>query len=176
MSNNKASRRVILKAVASFPLAFTLGIPLSAKAFKKAKPFAQTLQAEDCSTSADASVAGPIAKFSESAFPQAWSYVFFEVTRDGKAMPGYLVKLPDGDFVAYSSTCPELGCKFKLLTDVQAACERFGIAVSQPVLACDCHGNAFTIDPLAKRVAGPERKAPEQMPIKRCHDKICVLA
>jgi hypothetical protein len=204
MSKNKASRRVILKAVASFPLAFTFGLPLSAKEFKKSanvvaktqpvpdtagglpassvlpastgKPFAQTVRAEDQIGTEAESLNRPIAKFSENAFPDAWSYVSFEVTREGKPMPGYLLKLPDGNFVAYSVTGDEFDCKLRLFTDKKAVFDQCGIVVSQPVLACSCHGSAFSLDPVAKRIAGPERSTPAQLAIRRCHDKICVLA
>jgi Rieske Fe-S protein len=190
---------MILKAVASFPLALSLG--MLSQTSKKAAVQATEATAGSAATNVDAGVTGaagsqaekkfiqvisatdqlpegiqPIAKFGVNAFPQPWSHVSFEVTREGQPIPGYLVRLPNDRYVAYLSVSPEMGCRFQLYTDVDQIQSEFGIAVSQPVLGCKCHKSAFAIGDKSERLAGPDRLSPVQLTAKRCKDKICVIA
>jgi Rieske Fe-S protein len=194
-----ANRRMILKAVASFPLALSLG--MLSQTSKKAAAQATEANAGSAATNVDAGVnsaAGsqtekkfiqvisasdqlpegiqPIAKFGVNAFPQPWSHVSFEVTREGQPIPGYLVRLPEDQFLAYLSVCPQMGCKFQLFSDAQEIQSEFGIAVSHPVLGCKCHKSAFRLGEPSERLSGPDRPAPIQLTAKRCNDKICILA
>src|ERR1700733_14792438 len=103
---DRKSRRMILKAVASLP-ALTFGLIPEVNASsgqKKAKK-------------------SPAAIFHEDDFEAEWACLPFIVKGDNKEgasrddVRGYIVKLPSGDFVAYSRHCRELGCKFEYIKE-----------------------------------------------------------
>jgi Rieske Fe-S protein len=162
---DRKSRRTILKAVASLP-AVTFGLMPGANAKgveeKAKKP--------------------PAAVFHEDDFDQEWAYLPFIVKADPAAgtgeasdVRGYVMRLPSGDFAAYSRHCRELGCKFEFVKEPAVCKERFDFEPTGPVLACHCHKSVFDLIDGGKVVHGPERSPLQSFAVKRCHDKVCVL-
>lgn len=63
-------------------------------------------------------------------------------TNAGSGRPEVLVRLPDGEFVAYSAVCTHQGCTVAYKPDTSK-------------LACPCHGGVFDPANGAKVVSGP---------------------
>lgn len=71
----------------------------------------------------------------------------------------WLVKKTDGSVLAYSSSCPHLGCGYRWVADHQ----RF---------ECPCHGSLFDIN--GKVIAGPAPRALDIMPTKVENNRLYV--
>lgn len=164
MSDRK-SRRTILKVVASLPaaaLGFTPGCEARSSDAKPNKRPAAIFHLED--------------------FSEDWSHLPFVVKADetceataARDVRGFVMRLPGGDFVAYDRQSTELGCKFEFVKDPVICQGRFQYLPQGPVLACKCHNSVFDLSNSGKAVSGPEREPLTRIPLKLCHDKVCVL-
>ena len=65
--------------------------------------------------------------------------------------PAVLVRLENGDFVAYSAVCTHQGCT---------------VAYKKGQLACPCHGSVFDPADGAAVIAGPAPKPLPEIPVK----------
>src|SRR6516225_1117262 len=116
-------RRTLLKTAAAIPLAVTFGL-IASPLLRFLRP---TLKPLDVFGPSDQPAAESSNVFKESDFPEPWTCLEFnfkqsyiEYNPEGKEtreIPGYIVKLPGGDVVAYSRICPHLGCIFRFVKD-----------------------------------------------------------
>src|ERR1700734_3423713 len=106
------SRRIFLQTAAAIPLAATFGL-LASPLLRYLRP---TLKPLDVFGASDQPSAEEPVVFKDSDFPEEWTCLPFvfkqsyvEYNPEGKEtrnIPGFIVKLPTGDIVAYSRICP----------------------------------------------------------------------
>jgi Rieske Fe-S protein len=168
------TRRNILKTVAAVPLAATIGLLVS--------PFVRylrpTLKPLDVIGKSDQPLAEePVPHFSASDFPEDWTCLpfmfkqsYIEYNPEGKEVrqiPGYIVKIPGGDVVAYSRICPHLGCIFNFVKDPAECAKGYNFKPGGPVFACPCHLSVYDIAQGGKVVSGPAPRPPRKFDIKK---------
>src|SRR6185437_7715197 len=117
------SRRNLLKFVAGVPLAFTFGLAFS-PLFRFLLPTRKPL---DLLGPSDQPAPLKDVKFTDADFPKAWTCIPFTFEqqyreynpegREVRKIPGFILKLPSGEVVAYSRICPHLGCIFNYVPD-----------------------------------------------------------
>ena len=73
--------------------------------------------------------------------------------------PGLLVRLPNGEFKAFSAVCTHLSCRVQYKTDTK-------------VIFCACHGGVF--DLTGKNIAGPPPKPLEEFTANVRGDEVIV--
>lgn len=94
---------------------------------------------------------------------------------DHRKVPGYAVKLPSGEVVAYSRICPHLGCIFNFVKD-PAECEKnYNYRPNGPVFACPCHLSVFDIAQAGKVVSGPAPRPPRRFTTQVEGDQIAIV-
>jgi Rieske Fe-S protein len=166
-------RRNILKAVAAVPLAFTFGLAFS-PLFRFLLPTRQPL---DLLGPSDQPQALKPVTFTDADFPDPWTCLEFtfqqsykEYNPEGmevRKIPGFAVKLPTGDIVAYSRICPHLGCIFNFVKDPAEAEKGYNFRPQGPVFACPCHLSVYDIAQNGKVVSGPAPRPPRKFEIKK---------
>ncbi len=176
-------RRTILKTVAAIPVAGTL--------FLLASPFLRylrpTLKPLDILGKSDQPLAEePVPKFKDSDFPDAWTcipFMFYQKyieynpeEKEVRTIPGFIVKLPNNDIVAYSRICPHLGCIFNFVKDPNECAKGYNFKPNGPVFACPCHLSVYDIAQGGKVVSGPAPRPPRKFEIKRDGDNIEILS
>lgn len=177
------SRRLILKTVAAIPLAATFGL-LASPMLRFLRP---TLKPLDVLGPSDQPLAEPpVPIFTDKDFPAAWTCLPFmfkqsyvEYNPEGKevrSIPGYIVKLPDGEVVAYSRICPHLGCIFQFVKDPLECQKGFNYLPKGPVFACPCHLSVYDIAQGGKVVSGPAPRPPRKFDLKKDGETIKVLS
>lgn len=167
------SRRVLLKTAAAVPLAFTFGLAFS-PLFRFLLPTRKPL---DLLGPSDQPRALEPVKFTDADFPEAWTCLpftfqqsYLEYNPEGaeiRKIPGYIVKLPDGDVVAYSRICPHLGCIFNFVKEPEEAAKGYNFKPDGPVFACPCHLSVYDIAQAGKVVSGPAPRPPRRFEIKK---------
>lgn len=167
------SRRLLLKTVAAVPLAFTFGLAFS-PLFRFLLPTRQPL---DLLGPSDQPKALEPVVFTDADFPDEWTCIPFtfqqsykEYNPEGmevRKIPGFAVKLPNGDVVAYSRICPHLGCIFNFVKDPQETAKGYNFLPDGPVFACPCHLSVYDIAQNGKVVSGPAPRPPRKFEIKR---------
>src|SRR3989338_1725125 len=82
----------------------------------------------------------------------AQSFNFTQVNKEYTAIgtqirdiPGYAVKLPNGDFAVYSRICPHLGCVFNFVPNPDDVAKGYNFRPDEQVFACTCHLSVFDI-------------------------------
>jgi Rieske Fe-S protein len=177
------SRRLVLKTVAAIPLAATFGL-LASPLLRYLRP---TLKPLDILGASDQPAAEPpVPFFKDSDFPTPWTCLPFmfkqsyvEYNPEGKevrSIPGFIVKLPTGDVVAYSRICPHLGCIFNFVKDPTECQKGYNFLPQGPVFACPCHLSVYDIAQGGKVVSGPAPRPPRRFDLKKVGDSIQVLS
>ena len=174
------SRRGLLKAMASVPLAMTLSMTVS-PLVRFLKP---TLGPMNLFGPPDQPRPMTEVSFDDSDFPTAWTckeftfnqeYVEYYAERlSYRRIPGYAVKLPDGKVVAYSRICPHLGCVFNFVKDPDEVAKHYNYRPSGPVFACPCHFSVYDIAQDGKVVSGPAPRPPYRFELKQSEGKIAI--
>lgn len=179
--HTKHTRRTVLKTFAAVPVALTLGVA-GTLTLRYSKPTARPL---DLFGPPDAPTPAKDVVFSDADFPEAWTcreftfqQNFVQFNPEGNEVgniPGYIVKLPKGDIVAYSRICPHLGCVFRFVED-PAECEKdFNYRPNGPVFACPCHLSVYDIAQGGKVVSGPAPRPPRKFIIERSGNEISIV-
>jgi Rieske Fe-S protein len=176
------SRRVLLKAVAAIPLAATFGLLISPM-LRYLRP---TLKPLDIFGPSDQPAAETPVVFKESDFPTPWTCLSFnfkqsykEYNPEGKEtrqIPGFIVKLPTNEIVAYSRICPHLGCIFNFVKDPAECAKGYNFKPDGPVFACPCHLSVYDILHGGKVVSGPAPRPPRSFELKKEGDQYRVVS
>lgn len=176
------TRRTILKTVAAVPLAATFGL--------LASPFLRfllpTRKPLDVVGSSDQPVAEPpVPVFTEEELKDTWTCLpfmfkqsYIEYNPEGKEVrqiPGFIVKIPNGDVVAYSRICPHLGCIFNFVKDPNECAKGYNFKPAGPVFACPCHLSVYDIAQGGKVVSGPAPRPPRSFEVKKVGSTYQVL-
>lgn len=175
------SRRLLLKTVAAIPLAATFGL-LASPFLRFLRP---TLKPLDILGGSDQPVAAPPkVAFKDSDFPAPWTCLpfmfnqgYIEYNPEGteiRQIPGFIVKLPTGDVVAYSRICPHLGCIFNFVADPNECAKGYNFKPDGPVFACPCHFSVYDIAKGGKVVSGPAPRPPRSFTIAKEGDEYVV--
>lgn len=164
----KINRRNLLKAILAIPVLGTLAAAVS-PLMRFLKPTIKPLnymQGPDLPTSLK-----PVS-FDLSLFPNAFdvqSFNFTQVNKEYTAIgkqtreiPGFVVKLPGGDFIVVSRICPHLGCVFNFVPDPEDTAKGYNFKPDGPVFACPCHLSVFDIQQDGKVVSGPAPRPPRK--------------
>lgn len=176
-------RRTVLKTVAAIPLAVTFGL-LASPFLRFLRP---TLGPLDILGKSDQPLAEPpIPSFKDSDFPEPWTCIPFMFNqkyieynpeaKEVRTIPGFIVKLPNNDVVAYSRICPHLGCIFNFVKDPIECLKGYNFQPAGPVFACPCHLSVYDIAQGGKVVSGPAPRPPRKFEIKRDGDKYEILS
>ena len=180
-NNDGIKRRLILKTVAAIPLAATFGLLLS--------PFLRflrpTLGPLDVLGKSDQPLAEePIPTFTDDMFPEPWTCLPFMFSqkyleynpelKEVRTIPGFIVKLPSGDIVAYSRICPHLGCIFNFVKDPEECAKGYNFKPDGPVFACPCHLSVYDIAQAGKVVSGPAPRPPRKFELEKSGNTITV--
>lgn len=176
------SRRFLLKTFAALPLAFTFGL-LASPLMRYLRP---TIKPLDFINPSDQPAPLTEVSFNSTDFPEAWTCIpftfsqsYMEYNPEGlevRKIPGYAVKLPNGDVVAYSRICPHLGCIFNFVKDPNECAKGYNFRPNGPVFACPCHLSVYDIAQNGKVVSGPAPRPPRKFDIKVQGDKIVVTS
>lgn len=181
---DKTTRRAILKMVASFPLALTFGLlPGFLKQGMKGATADEASAAETKQSLAESSsklrilnqpevVSGPLAKFHQSRFEQSWDFAEFTSADNGDGLTrrGIVIRLPDGELVAYESGCQSPACSLALKEAPNAVSSKAPL-----VVACGCRDNLF--NPSDGISLSELQKEPlVRLRVRRCHERVCVLS
>ncbi len=174
------SRRALLKTLAAVPLAATVGVivsPLVRFVLPTRKPL-------DLFAPSDQPVVLQSVSFVANQFPTAWTcqeftfvqeYVQYNPEgKDYRKIPGYAVKLPSGEVVAYSRICPHLGCIFNFVEDPDECAKKYNYRPQGPVFACPCHQSVYDIANDGKVVSGPAPRPPRKFTIHKEGDTIAI--
>lgn len=181
METNSTTRRVILKTLAALPLALTFGL-VGPPLLRYGRP---TMKPLDVFGAPDTPHPEKEVVFSRSDFEEPWTcreftftQVYTQYNPDGQEIgrvPGYMLKLPNGDMVAYSRICPHLGCVFRFVED-PAVCEKdFNFRPDGPVFACPCHLSVYDIAQGGKVVSGPAPRPPRKFILSQEKTQVKVL-
>jgi len=184
------NRRTLLKTVAAIPLAATFGLLISPM-LRYMRP---TLKPLDVIGPSDQPIAEePVPTFKDSDFPEDWTCLpfmfrqsYIEYNPEGKEtrlIPGFIVKIPGGDVVAYSRICPHLGCIFNFVKDPSECAKGYNFdprsltpgGPGRPVFACPCHLSVYDIQNGGKVVSGPAPRPPRSFSLKKEGDTYKVL-
>lgn len=172
-------RRTILKTVAAVPLAMTFGLLIS--------PFLRflrpTLGPLDILGKSDQPLAEPpIPTFTDADFPEPWTCIPFTFNqkyleynpelKEVRTIPGFIVKLPNGDVEAYSRICPHLGCIFNFVKEPEECAKGYNYKPAGPVFACPCHLSVYDIAHGGKVISGPAPRPPRKFQLKKEGGKI----
>lgn len=160
--------------VAVVPVAVTLGI-MGSPLLRFLRPTLAPLDVLGASDQPDADP--PIPTFDENMFPAAWtclpfvfnqSYIVYNPEeKEIRKVPGFIVKLPNNEIVAYSRICPHLGCIFNFVKE-PSDCERnYNFRPDGPVFACPCHLSVYDIAQAGKVVSGPAPRPPRKFELRR---------
>jgi Rieske Fe-S protein len=176
------SRRVLLKTVAAIPLAVTFGL-VGSPLLRYLRP---TLKPLDIFGPSDQPIAETPVRFKESDFPTEWTCLpfmfkqsYLEYNPEGKQtreIPGYIVKLPNNDIVAYSRICPHLGCIFNFVKDPTECAKGYNFKPAGPVFACPCHLSVYDLAQDGKVVSGPAPRPPRKFEVKKEGNEYAVLS
>lgn len=174
-------RRTILKTVAAVPLALTFGL-LASPFLRYLRP---TLKPLDILGQSDQPTAEPpIPTFTDADFPTPWTCIPFMFNqkyveynpeeKEVRKIPGFIVKLPNNDIVAYSRICPHLGCIFNFVNDPAECAKGYNFKPEGPVFACPCHLSVYDIAQGGKVVSGPAPRPPRRFTIENVDGKMQV--
>lgn len=176
------SRRVLLKTLAAVPLAFTFGLvasPMVRFLLPTRKPLDLLGPSDQPSAMKDVS-------FKNSDFTEPWTCLSFTFEQryeeynpeafEVRKVPGFAVKLPSGEVVAYSRICPHLGCIFNFVKDPEECAKGYNFKPNGPVFACPCHLSVYDIAQAGKVVSGPAPRPPRQFMTKSEGDKISIVS
>ena len=179
------SRRVLLKTVAAVPLAFTFGLAFS-PLFRFLLPTRNPL---DLFGPSDQPAAVVPVTFDDKDFPTPWTCLPFTFqqsykeynpeSQEVRKIPGFAVKLPSGDVVAYSRICPHLGCIFNFVNDAEEASKGYNYHPASwdgPVFACPCHLSVYDISQNGKVVSGPAPRPPRTFVVEKKGSTISILS
>ena len=185
MNTEGTSRRTLLKTVAAVPLAATFGLAFS-PLFRFLLPSRRPL---DLLGPSDQPAALAPVVFTDDQFPKAWTCIPFTFqqsyqeynpeAQEVRKIPGFAVKLPDGDVVAYSRICPHLGCIFNFVDDPDVASKGYNYHPASwdgPVFACPCHLSVYDISQNGKVVSGPAPRPPRRFEIKKESGKYTITS
>ena len=183
------TRRTLLKTAAAIPLAATFGLLVS-PLLRFLRP---TLKPLDVIGPSDQPVAEqPVPTFTDADFPDEWTCLpfmfkqsYLEYNPEGKEtrqIPGFIVKIPGGDIVAYSRICPHLGCIFNFVKDPAECAKGYNFdprsldPKGRPVFACPCHLSVYDIANGGKVVSGPAPRPPRKFEVKKVGTAITVTS
>jgi len=177
------NRRTMLKVAAGIPLAATFGLLISPM-LRYLRPTLKPLDVIGPSDQPEAEP--PIPIFKDSDFPDTWTCLPFMFKQKYKEynpehnevrqIPGFIVKIPTGDIVAYSRICPHLGCIFNFVKDPSECAKGYNFTPAGPVFACPCHLSVYDIAQGGKVVSGPAPRPPRKFEVKKEGDEIRILS
>jgi Rieske Fe-S protein len=175
------NRRIILKTLAAIPLAATFGLVIS-PLLRFMRP---TLKPLDVFGPSDQPGPEEDVFFNDTDFPKEWTCLpfmfkqkYIEYNPEGKEVreiPGFIVKLPSGDVVAYSRICPHLGCVFNWVPDPNECAKGYNFKPQGPVFACPCHLSVYDIAQGGKVVSGPAPRPPRKFDLTKVGDKYKIV-
>jgi len=176
------SRRVFVRTAAAVPLAMTFGL-LASPLLRFLRP---TIKPLDLLGPSDQPHPLKDVSFKESDFPDTWTCLPFTFSQTYKEynpegmevrnIPGFAVRLPSGEVVAYSRICPHLGCIFNFVKDPEECAKGYNFKPNGPVFACPCHLSVYDIAQGGKVVSGPAPRPPRKFEVKTEGDKITVVS
>lgn len=176
-------RRTMLRVLAGTPLALTITL-LASPVIRFLRPTLAPLDILGASDQPDADP--PIPTFSEAMFPSPWtcipfvfnqSYVVYNPEdKEVRTVPGFIVRLPNNDIVAYSRICPHLGCIFNFVKNPEECEKSYNYKPNGPVFACPCHLSVYDIAQAGKVVSGPAPRPPRKFELQRKDDQIRVVS
>lgn len=176
-------RRTIFKAIAAVPLALTFGL-LASPFLRFLRPTLEPLDILGPSDQPEA--VEPIPKFTDADFTSEWTCLPFTFSQkyveynpelaEVRTIPGFIVKLPNGDVEAYSRICPHLGCIFNFVSDPEECAKGYNFKPAGPVFACPCHLSVYDIAQGGKVVSGPAPRPPRKFQLKREGENIEVTS
>jgi Rieske Fe-S protein len=176
------SRRTLVKVLAAIPLAATFGL-VASPLLRFLRP---TIQPLDLLGPSDQPKPLKPVEFTDKDFPDTWTCIPFmfnqsykEYNPEGmevRKIPGFAVKLPSGDVVAYSRICPHLGCIFNFVKDPDECLKGYNYKPNGPVFACPCHLSVYDIAQGGKVVSGPAPRPPRKFDVKKEGEKISILS
>ncbi|MBX9572256.1 MAG: ubiquinol-cytochrome c reductase iron-sulfur subunit [Candidatus Obscuribacterales bacterium] len=179
MADETTTRRSFLAAI---PLAATFGLLVS-PLMRYLRP---TIKPMDILGPSDQPKALKDVAFTQKDFPEEWTCLPFMFSQSYKEynpelmevrqIPGFAVKLPTGEVVAYSRICPHLGCIFNFVKDPEECLKGYNFKPNGPVFACPCHLSVYDIAQGGKVVSGPAPRPPRQFTVKSDGDKISILS
>lgn len=168
----ETTRRNLLKGMLAVPVLGTLLAALS-PFMRFLKPTVKPLnymQGPDLPESVNPVV------FDLSLFPKPFDFQAFNFAQINKEytalgtqrrdVPGFVVKLPDGNFAVYSRICPHLGCVFNYVPNPDEVAKGYNFRPDGPVFACPCHLSVFDIQQEGKVVSGPAPRPPRKFEYK----------
>ena len=172
----------MLKGLAGIPLAMTFGL-LASPLMRFLRP---TIQPLDILGPSDQPAPKKDVIFKTSDFPDEWTCLTFTFEQTYKEynselmevrnIPGYAVKLPTGDIVAYSRICPHLGCIFNFVKDPAECQKGYNFTPAGPVFACPCHFSVYDIAQNGKVVSGPAPRPPRKFQVKTDGENIKIVS
>ena len=176
----ETTRRDLLKAMLAVPVLGTMLAALS-PFMRFLKPTVKPLnymQGPDLPQSLKPVV------FDLSLFPNpfdAQAFMFTQLNKEYTAIgsqinnvPGFAVKLPDGNFAVYSRICPHLGCVFNYVPNPDDVAKGYNFRPDGPVFACPCHLSVFDIQQNGKVVSGPAPRPPRKFVYKIENNKMII--
>ena len=172
MFDPETTRRNLIKTLLAIPIIGTL-VAIISPLMRFLKPTIKPLnylQGPDLPKSLE-----PVA-FNLSDFPNAFDCKAFNFTQVNKEytaigtqirdIPGFVVKLPNGDFAVYSRICPHLGCVFNFVLNPDDVAKGYNFRPDGPVFACPCHLSVFDIQKDGQVVSGPAPRPPRKFVYK----------
>lgn len=177
------TRRTMLRVIAGTPVALTVTV-LASPVLRFLRPTLAPLDMLGSSDQPDADP--PIPTFSEDMLPSPWTCIPFVFNqsytvynpeaKEVRTVPGFIVRLPNNDIVAYSRICPHLGCIFNFVKDPEECEKSYNYKPNGPVFACPCHLSVYDIAQAGKVVSGPAPRPPRKFELKREDNQIRVVS
>ena len=177
---NEVTRRNLLKAILAVPVLGTL-LGLLSPFMRFLKPTIKPLnymQKPDLPKSLEQ------IEFDLSLFPKPFDYQAFNFTQENteytiigsqtREIPGFAVRLPNGEFAVYSRICPHLGCVFNYVQDPDEVRKGYNFKPDGPVFACPCHLSVFDIQKEGKVLSGPAPRPPRKFYYKIENNKLVI--
>lgn len=184
------SRRKFLKVLASSPIFLTFGFASTAL-MRFAKP---TMSPLGIFEPADEPESVTKIVFRKDDLPEPWTCIPFTYQmkikifnpqeEEIRRIPSFLIRLGDGEIVAYSRRCPRRkGCTVSYLPNPKEGC---GCApkgqncccafdIDNPVLMCACDGSIFDLAQNGKVLWGRAPRPPHRFDLRIQGDDIAIL-
>jgi len=183
------SRRAVLKMIAGGPLVLSFGM-VASPLMRFAKP---TMKPLDYFQGADMATPHKPVQFSWSDLPESWTCLPFQVQMrylvfnaeqyEIRTIPGFIIRLPNDQIVAFSRICPR-GCHFLNYVIPTASgscgcadltCAGYCISYARnPSLICPQDRSAFDLTKDGCVTYGPARRPPRQFTLKFNGDVISI--
>lgn len=91
-----------------------------------------------------------------------------------EAIPGLVVRMPDGTLTVISRICPHQKCFTDLIKDPAQVFRETTFEPPGPVLACPCHASVFDLENGGKVLFGPAPEPPDRFEFQIQGEKIII--